>query len=353
MILCALFTNWDRIIKSKLENIPTKLRYFFKVKDGDEEVTIDKKVYDYLREKFSKSERRIGGNAGNASIALAKLSIPSVLSMPIRPKSLIHELSGLPIKVAKGKRFERPEKCVRSDPEFEHFIFELNGCRKILTYDRMSNELWLDEDFWNNIKRAKLLYISGFHLVHEKYRKRIEYICDILSEFKGKVWLEVGTGTSSMNFALRRMLDNQIITHIGMNDIEAGEIKRNMKVHGSLEELASYISKEYGIHVTIHSREARIVADSNVKRYLPSVELSIKVCAALSMGGIERINDISMLTLSNVRKVITQKLAVLPTYINETPLQLTGLGDASSIIEFALVNGYVPKINKKEKGTPT
>ena len=338
MIFTALFTNLDGIIKA--ENIDAGIfERFFSAYEGDEEVIITKKEYDEISKFFPGRVKRLGGNAANASVALSEISIQSVLSMPSRNPEIVKFVPDH-VRIVCGKSLSRADKCVREgDDVFEHIIIETDEGRKILTYDRMSSELRLDKDFWGMIRKAELIYISGFHLVLPEYTERIKEVCDMLAECNARVWLEAGSMNKSMYHAIKLLLDSQVITHFGMNDSEALRLAKYYGVDTgerlrACSELAENMFREHNIHVSVHARDFRMFADKDIKKYAKACKLSIDICARMSAGW-----KSAHFVKSGIKPERHGDVMIIPTLINPEPVVITGMGDRAAITEFVFSNG--------------
>ncbi|RLJ09796.1 MAG: hypothetical protein DRP15_02360, partial [Candidatus Aenigmatarchaeota archaeon] len=160
----ALFVHWDAVIKLEqirdtgktVHGTVSNLKDFYKVlsSHGDSEHMITKKLYERLKKLYPKRERRIGGNAGNAAVALAELDIPCVISCPLRPKGLMQTLARFGIRVVNRGKDVMPVKVAKDDPEIEHLVFECGQNRKIFVWDPFAQRLMLDQDFWESVRNT-------------------------------------------------------------------------------------------------------------------------------------------------------------------------------------------------------
>jgi ADP-dependent phosphofructokinase/glucokinase len=197
----GLSANWDLVIR---QAPPDFLNKFFKDKK-DSEQSVSRELHSKISSILSNPQRIMGGNAGNAAVTLSELGIPCVLSCPARPPSLMRELSRHRISLMSGGRECSPLKCSRPDDEPEHIIFEMDGYRKIFNFDTVQEKFLLDHDFWGYIKNANYLFLSGFHLIPERHKKRMKEIADSLEKRRFKVHMEIGYGKKSlMKYATTR-----------------------------------------------------------------------------------------------------------------------------------------------------
>lgn len=165
-VATGLYSHWDSVIKVNKEilkwiknskgkksrktilNSIEEIIYSLKdsIKNGDSESLISKKVYDDLNCLFPKREIRIGGNGNNMGRTLFELGIIPLVSYPIRPEKLMK--SSPDFKIACKNEFKMPKEAIRQrDPDYDHIIFESDKWRNIMSWDLMSSQGILDEDF--------------------------------------------------------------------------------------------------------------------------------------------------------------------------------------------------------------
>ena len=339
----GLFVCWDVVVR---QEPPEFLGKYFSTK-SDSEIFITEKLHSRILSSLVGAERIIGGNAGNAAVTLSDLGIPCVLSCPSRPRSLMSELSKYRIFLASGGKEVTPMKCFRPDPNPEHIIFEMNdwkeggkasfsrGYRKIFTYDEVQSKFLLDNDFWNSLKNANYLFLSGFHCVPEKRKKKTGQIADFLEKRKFKVHLELGYG-ENMKYAAEKLLGRNCIDSLGMNDTELEVLGISGKDTGDVKEkLLSFIEKTSLERMSLHTREYRLsVFRSNPERNMKAAEFSIQACAAKALGGIkENMEKARTAPLSGVRPSGGRDFLIVPTRIVENPKITVGLGDAAAVTD--------------------
>ncbi|MCX6814786.1 MAG: hypothetical protein NTY20_04025 [Candidatus Aenigmarchaeota archaeon] len=212
----GFFVCWDIIAN---QEPPGFLEKFFKQKN-DSEHYIPYNLNFKILSELKKPKRIIGGNAGNAAVTLSELGIPCILSCPSKPESLMQELSKHKIfLVDKGKE-KTPKVCTRPEKEPAHIIFEMAGYRKIFTFDEVQLNFLLDYDFWNSLKNASYMFLSGFHTVPEKHKRKVREIADFLEKRKFKTHLELGFGKGLMKYGIKRLVDRNCIDSMGMNETE-------------------------------------------------------------------------------------------------------------------------------------
>ncbi len=350
-IFVGLFTNLDSIITDydtkKFEGIepvkpskeilskPGEIVYVLENERKDCECLIDKELFEFLKGNF-KGIRKIGGNAGNAALVLNELGIPCVLSCPLRPKSIMEMLSKHKgIELANKRGFVEPLETIMDDPEFEHLSFERKDHRKIFTFDPASYECRLDEHFWKNINFADMLWLCGFHLVSPTYRNKVDLISDILTGKKCKVHLELGEGTETIRYAIKKLTDEGVLNSLGMNECET----KFIGFEGDPLENPGFFSefmKSSGLdRLTIHSIKYRLTFfRKDREKNSKAGEYSVKVPAAKLFGGIkENLERVSKLDRYEVKKIEGKDSVLIPAYVTPEPKVITGIGDASSIAD--------------------
>ena len=179
----GLFTHLDRIIRynKKIEDFLRRHGFFKRFMKGIEEggeFIISEEEYNIL--KKLKGRRRVGGNAGNAAQFLSFNRIKSIVSCPLRPKSLM-KILGKNVYVVSNGKIKKARISWRNDPEIEHIVIEKNDKRVIFTYDPVARDFILDEEFWEMVREP--LFLSGFHIIPGKIRRTKE-ISELIEEKK-------------------------------------------------------------------------------------------------------------------------------------------------------------------------
>ncbi|HJW96915.1 MAG TPA: ADP-dependent glucokinase/phosphofructokinase [archaeon] len=328
----GLFAHWDVIAR---QEPPEFLAKFFSRK-GDSEIFISKKLHSRILSSLTNPERIIGGNAANAAATLSDIGIASVLSCPSRPKNLMSELSRHKIFVMSKRREKSPISCSRPDEEAEHIIFEKEGYRKIFNYDMVQLDFLLDEDFWDSVKNASYLFLSGFHAVPRKHRKKVNEIADMLEDRKFKVHLELGYGKGLMKYSIKKLLDTNCLDSIGMNETELGILGINEKEpKETAEGILSFLEKTGLERISLHTRDYRLTAfRGSLERNLKAAELSVQVCTAKALGGIkDNLGKAKAVSLSRIQTVRSKNFFIIPTRIVENPRIIVGLGDAAAVTD--------------------
>lgn len=349
-IFLGLFTNLDSVIKDYdtgefkgIEPVkpsneillePGEVLYVLKQKH-DSEHLINKKLFEFLKKNF-RGKRKIGGNAGNASLILSELGTPSFLSCPTRPKSIMKILGKHKgIKVAGERVFLNPLDAARKDPEYEHLCFEGRDYRKIFTFDPVSYECMLDEYFWKKIKLADILWLCGFHLVSWKYRKKVDMVADMLAEAKCKVHLELGEGTETIRYAVKRLTDRGVLNSLGMNECETRFLGFEGNPIKDTEFFTEFLKDSCLERLTVHSKQYRITFfRKDREKNLKAGEESVKVSAAKTFGNIkENLGRVSKLERYKLKKLESKNFVIIPACVTPRPKFLTGLGDACSVVD--------------------
>jgi ADP-dependent phosphofructokinase/glucokinase len=329
----GLFAHWDVIAR---QEAPQFLGKFFRDR-RDSEYHISEKLHQQISSTLKSPARIIGGNAANAAVTLSDIGMRSVLSCPLRSKNLMSELSKHKISIICNEKERNPKDCSRPDADPEHIIFEMKGYRKIFYRNIMHMNFLLDSDFWNSLNDANYLFLSGFHCVPEKHRKKVGEIADLLEKRKFKVHMELGFGKNSlMKYAVKSLLDRNCIDSLGMNETELGTLGISGSSPLALKEkLLSSLEKTSMERMSLHTREYRLsVFRKNPERNLKAAELSIQACAAKALGGIKQnMEKAKSAPRSAVKAEKGNDFFIIPTRIVENPKIIVGLGDAASVTD--------------------
>ena len=328
----GLFANWDVVTR---QEPPGFLERFFTAK-SDSEIFIPEKLHSRILSSLANPERMIGGNAANAAVTLSEIGIASVLSCPARPRKLMSELSKQNISLILQGKEKSPLSCIRKDEEPEHIIFEREKYRKIFNYDKVQLDFLLDWDFWDSIKNASYMFLSGFHTVPKKHRKKVNEIADLLDNRKFKTHVELGYGKGIMGYAIKKLLDRNCIDSLGMNETEL----KALGISGSnplvlKEKLFSFLEKTNMERMSLHTREYRLsVFRKNPERNRKAAELSVQACAAKALGGIrENMEKAKSVSRSAVKAEKGDNFFIIPTRVVEAPKIIVGLGDAAAVTD--------------------
>jgi ADP-dependent phosphofructokinase/glucokinase len=355
-IFAALFAHWDSVIRvrdgfmisgdtkaakphSKLSEV-AEVNYVLS-RPGDSESLITGKLYSELRKLFPEREKRPGGNAANAAIALGELGTGCVLSCPARPKSLMMSLSNYPITLTHRGSFVSPLKVNFDANEFEHLCFEAQGYKKIFTYDTMTENCWLDSNFWDSVNRADLLYLCGFHLVNERHCQKIDYLADLLEDRNFRTHMELGRGSGAIDYAIKKLLEKNCIDSMGLSEEELELLGIQGDISQIRESAVQFLSSHGLERLVLHTRDYRLtVTRGDIGRSMKAAEYSRQVSAARTLGSISKNMDrAKSLPLTKVRKEKGRNFLLIPVYSNASPKAVVGLGDTSSIVDAMLALG--------------
>jgi ADP-dependent phosphofructokinase/glucokinase len=328
----GLFAHWDVVAR---QEPPAFLEKFFKDrKDG--EYIISKGLKERISSRLESPRRGIGGNAGNAAVTLSDMGIPCVLSCPARAEPFMEELGKHRIFLMSGGRETSPLKCARPDAEPEHIVLEREGYRKIFNYDPVQRKFIPDEDFWDSLKNANYLFLSGFHVVPERHRKRVDEIADYLEKRKFKVHLELGRVKGLMKHSIKRLLDRGCLDSIGMNETELETVGvKGCDPKEMAERMLSFIQRSGLERMSLHSRDYRLtVFTKALERNRRAAELSIQACAAKALGGIkENLQKAGKVPLSGIRPLKSRNFLLMPSRIVENPKIIVGMGDTAAVTD--------------------
>ena len=350
-VFAGLFTNLDSVVRewelSSFSDIKPKkpggvLKKPGEVlhalgQDEDSEHFITKEIFEWLNTNFRKDSVRIGGNAGNAAVALGSVGIPCVVSCPVRPKPIMEKLGKYNVRIVRNGELRSPESCIRRDHVFEHICFEERTHRHIFTWDEMSSDFWMDFDFWKKTVDCEMLWLSGFHLVSPKYREKVNMVMDYLKGRKFRVHLEAGMGTETIRYAIKTLIENGCVDSLGMSENEAGMLgfKDFKNLYRLGYSLFDFIS-EYNLErITIHKRDWRMTAfKNNQGENMKAAEYSSVVSAARTFGEIgKNLYKAQKLKKYNVKPIRESNFILVPSCVTPEPVILTGLGDVSSAID--------------------
>jgi ADP-dependent phosphofructokinase/glucokinase len=339
----GLFANWDVVTRQKP---PGFLERFFTTK-SDSEIFIPEKLHSRILSSLANPERMIGGNAANAAVTLSELGFACVLSCPVRPRKLMSELSKHKIFLILDGKERPPLSCTRKDEEPEHIIFEMDDLkeggkaafgpsyRKIFNYDKVQLDFLLDGDFWDSVKNTNYLFLSGFHTVPKRHRKKVNEIADFLEKRKCKVHLELGYGKGLMGYAIKKLLNRNCIDSLGMNETELKALGISGTNLVLKEKMLSFLERTSLERMSLHTREYRLsVFRKNPERNGKAVEFSIQACAAKALGGIrENMEKAKSVPRSAVKTWKGDNFFMIPTRIVEKPKIIVGLGDAAAVTD--------------------
>ncbi len=314
-IWIGLFTHLDSVARGSLDLL-LKLKGMG-IEEHGKEYFIDDSTFKTINKILTTTETQVGGNAGNAAFFLGNLGLDCNLSAPFRPERLMNFYAGLPVYFWGARRKTATAGIRKKDPCFEHIVIKLfkplsNKGRTILSFDEMTQKGELDKGFWEKMTKGIFL-LSGFHLI--KSKKRISEIIDKLASKNMTVYLEMGEPSSSMKFAVKKLLNENLVNHIGMNEREAQKIFKlnyqNLKTK----------SEELECGITIHTPD--YVTSTN-KKMLRS---SIDIVQAWAMGSFLQYKQVLSLPLKRTPKgtIAGRALPYLERQV--------GLGDAFSAID--------------------
>ncbi len=328
----GLFAHWDVIVR---QEPPKFLNRFFKDKK-DSEHCISRKLYQQISPTLVNPTRGMGGNAGNAAVSLSEVGIPCILSCPSREKSFMDYLSKYKIFLMSERRETPPLKCARPDDSPEHIIFEMEGYKKIFNYDPVQLNFLLDTDFWNFMKNANYLFLSGFHTISGKQTKKVNEIADFLEKKKFKVHLELGYGKGLTKYAIKKLLDRNCIDSLGMNETELSVLGISGQSPKEIaESMLSFLDKKGIERMSLHSRDYRLTAfKKNLEKNLKAAEFSTCVCAAKALGGIrENLEKAKSIPPSKIQTLKSKNFFVIPSLLVENPKIIVGMGDTAAVTD--------------------
>ena len=322
----GLFSHIDSVSRGTLDLL-LQLKGM-KITEHGKEYFVDKTQFKTIRTLMKTRETRVGGNAGNAAFFLGNLGIECVLSAPKRPKELMGFFDRLPVFFW-GIRKKRAKSAVKDDPVHEHIVIELfpplsNSKRTVISWDPVTVEGQLDVGFWKKMQSG-LFFLSGLHLIEKK--SSVDVIIDKLKDRKVRTYLEIGEPTKVMKYAVKKLSDEELINHIGMNEREAKAI------FGAEPDEANKVSKETSCGVTIHTLD--YVSSTNTKMLRPLID----IIESWAMGNLLYYKQVITLPLKRAPK------GAVPTRSLPFMEKTAGLGDSTGVLD--MIRIFDPK--KMEK----
>ncbi|MCP8322820.1 MAG: hypothetical protein L6N96_01385 [Candidatus Methylarchaceae archaeon HK02M2] len=377
-VATGLYSNWDSFvnvdykvldwIKKSLKTEPKEivLRSIEEASytldkaliKGGKEFLISEEIYSVLNSLFKNRRRALGGNGFHMGRALYELGFEPLVSYPSRPNNIM--IASPEFKIACEEGFKPPKEAViDNDPEYDHIIFEfkrdlkegvLTTGRHIFSWDMVSSNGIFDYHFLEKASDSRfidILIIGYAHLLLPNYKKKSDEIIECLDNPKRpKVHFELGMGSEeSVRYAMKKFSDRGCTESWGMNEDECRAFlnaeSTNLRdlIEASLEGIRIYGLKR----ICVHSAEfALSVSKYDIKKELEALEIGCGVATALTFGSIkENLDKVKSLPRSNVEAIKTQidgyNLCLIPTFVNNKPESLTGLGDTFAGIQAAIV----------------
>lgn len=313
-IWVGLFTHLDSVFRATLDLL-LKLKGMGITEHG-KEYFVDETKFRTLEKLMPGRELRVGGNAGNAAYFLGNLGVECNLSAPIRPEALMQFFNDLPVYFW-GVRRKNAKTARKDDPAFEHLVLELfpplsKYRRTIISWDPMTMGGQLDEGFWGKMQEGILL-LSGLHLIEKK--GPVEEVIDRLKKRRLRTYLELGEPTKTMKHALNRLLEEGLLSHVGMNEREAAALFK------AGPDDTKAVAGETSCGVTIHNTEYVASTDTKMLRNL------MDAVESWAMGGIEYYRQVATLPLKRAPNG-TAAARSLPFMT-----RATGLGDSVAALD--------------------
>jgi ADP-dependent phosphofructokinase/glucokinase len=380
-VATGLYVNWDSFVNvndevlnwiknsealkpsSQILNRIEEAVYTLKeaLKTGGKEYLISKNLYDALNIKFKNRVKRLGGNSYHMGKALYTLNVPTLVSYPCRPRSLM--LASPDFMVACGNKLKTPKEAIRDgDPEFEHIVFEFHEepekgiyafGRQIFSWDEMSSKGLFDYEFLNYLPKCSSIevLILGFaHLLLPEHKWKVNEVIDLLDyKNKPKIHLELGEGSKeSVSYAIKKFAEAGLCNSIGMNEKEcqvylnAESIEIKDLIEAALNAVENYDLERICVHSNFF---AFSLSKLDWKIEFEALREACLISAAFTFKSFN-IKKAEALPFSKVENLKTKingyNLVLIPTLINSKAEVLTGLGDV-----FAAVQAF--KTLKKNK----
>jgi len=371
-VATGLYVNWDSFVNvndevlnwiknsealkpsSQILNRIEEAVYTLKeaLKTGGKEYLISKNLYDALNIKFKNRVKRLGGNSYHMGKALYTLNIPTLVSYPCRPRSLM--LASPDFMVACGNKLKTPKEAIRDgDPEFEHIVFEFHEepekgiyafGRQIFSWDEMSSKGLFDYEFLNYLPKCSSIevLILGFaHLLLPEHKWKINEVIDLLDyKNKPKIHLELGEGSKeSVSYAIKKFTDAGLCNSIGMNEKEcqvylnADSIEIKDLIEAALNAVENYDLERICVHSSFF---AFSLSKLDWKIEFEALREACLISAAFTFKSFN-IKKAEALPFSKVENLKTKingyNLVLTPTLINSKAEVLTGLGDVFAAVQ--------------------
>ncbi|MCP8303960.1 MAG: hypothetical protein H3Z50_00575 [archaeon] len=324
---------------------------------GGKEFLISEALHSVLDSIFKDRRRALGGNGFHMGRGLYELGLEPLVSYPCRPSKIM--VASPEFKIACKEGFKTPKEAIREgDPEYDHVIFEfkrdprrgvLTTGRHIFSWDVASSTGVFDHDFLERASDSRftdVLIIGYAHLLLPDYKDKSDEITEYLDNPKRpKVHLELGRGSEeSVRYAMKKFSDHGCSESWGMNEdecetyLDAESTDLRDLIDATIEGV-----RIYGLRrICVHSEEfAFSVSRYDAKKELEALEMGCRVATASTFGGIrDNLDKVKSLPRSKVeaikRRVDGYNLCLIPTFVNEEPKILTGLGDAFAGVQAAV-----------------
>ncbi|MGQ9469381.1 MAG: ADP-dependent glucokinase/phosphofructokinase [Nitrososphaerales archaeon] len=322
--------------------------------EGGKEFLISEGLYSKLDSIFKSRRKALGGNGFHMGRVLYELGLEPLVSYPCRPSSIM--MASPNFKIAFKGEVKTPKEAIReSDPEYDHIVFEfkknlkeriITSGRQIFSWDLMSSTGIFDYDFLERASDSKLtdiLTIGYAHLLLPDHKSKTDEIVEYLDKPKRpKVHLELGRGNEeSVKYAMKKFSDHNCSESWGMNEdecftyLEAESLNLKDLIEAALEGV-----KIYGLkRVCVHSPDFVFsISDYDIKKELEALEMGCITATALTLGSIkgnlDRVKSLPRSNIEPIKKSIDgYNLCLIPTFVNEEPKILTGVGDTFSGVQ--------------------
>ncbi|MCP8320051.1 MAG: hypothetical protein H3Z52_03785 [archaeon] len=316
--------------------------------ESGKEFLISEGLYSKLDSIFESRRRALGGNGFHMGRALYELGLEPLVSYPCRPSNIM--MASPNFKIACKGEVKTPKEAIReNDPKYDHIIFEfkrdlkkgiMNTGRQIFSWDLMSSTGIFDYDFLERASDSKLidiLIIGYAHLLLPNYKSKTDELIEYLNNpRRPKVHFELGRGSEeSVRYAMKKFLDNNCSESWGMNEDECFTyLKAESMNLGDLIDATIEGVRTYGLkRICVHSAEfAFSISKYDIKKEIKALEMGCIAATALTLGSIKsNLDRAKSLPRSNIKPIKKSidgyNLCLIPTFVNDEPKILTGLGD--------------------------
>jgi len=315
---------------------------------GGKEFLISEGLYSKLDSIFKSRRRALGGNGFHMGRALYELGLEPLVSYPCRPSNIM--MASPNFKIACKGEVKTPKEAIReNDPEYDHIIFEfkkdlkkgiMSTGRQIFSWDLMSSTGIFDYDFLERASDSNftdILIIGYAHLLLPNYKSKTDELIEYLNDpRRPKVHFELGRGSEeSVRYAMKKFSDNNCSESWGMNEDECFTYLKaeSMNIKDLIDATIEGV-RTYGLkRVCVHSEDfAFSVSKYDMKKELEALGMGCIAATALTLGSIkgnlDRAKSLPRSNIKQIKKNIDEyNLCLIPTFVNEEPKILTGLGD--------------------------
>jgi ADP-dependent phosphofructokinase/glucokinase len=227
---------------------------------GEEWLILDPEVSDMIPEYFTRSELRMGGQAGNMANALASLGVPLIIphvaQLPKIQADLFIDGGRIQVpRISDGRILLVPvgEAVRPGDESLIHHVFEFHrggrlsigdftaeiprDNRFIATYDDYNTRLEIDPSFRRGSEIAGKVdgaILAGYHFLREDYLGRIEASLKQIREWRKvnpRLFIHLELGCTPNPRVRKEIVEKvfPLVDSVGLNEQELAEVMEVLK----------------------------------------------------------------------------------------------------------------------------